>query len=48
MGGVEGKDSIRLTQLNLLDNNRFCLISVYVPEGIVMSSDSRQSITIEG
>ncbi len=28
--GVEGKDSIRLTQLNLLDNNCFCLISSWL------------------
>ena len=28
--GVEGKDSIRLTQLNLLDNNCFRLISSWL------------------
>jgi len=26
VGGIEGEDSIRLTQLGLLDNDGFCLI----------------------
>ena len=28
--------------------NMSLVITIYVPEGIVMASDSRQSITIEG
>ncbi len=30
VGGVEGKDSIRFTQLNLLDNDCSCLISSWL------------------